>query len=178
MLVRSRTDTNIMLAMPKPPTSMANEPMTAPTMPITPNSLPTAEAIISGRFRAKLSSSRGFRPRTLRITPRISYSKSSRPGSSSRPFTAMEALGPPLKPLVLSVNIFVNMPNGMMQLASLLEMVTSFLPSFSITPIMVSVCPRALSCWPRALPLGNRFSAMVAPTMATGRAASISCVVK
>jgi len=61
MLVRSFTETNIMLAMPKPPTSMEKPPITQPTTAITENKLsnPWVSRLVS--LMEKSSSAKGFR---------------------------------------------------------------------------------------------------------------------
>ena len=62
MLVRSRTETNIIFAIPNPPTRIENDPMTQPAIPMISKVAPIKLTIASGWFMAKFSSSLGFNP--------------------------------------------------------------------------------------------------------------------
>ena len=75
MLVRSLTDTNMMLAIPKPPTKIENPPITHPATDITSKIDPIAFWINSVLLSAKLFSSVGFSPLLARSNPVISFSK-------------------------------------------------------------------------------------------------------
>ena len=102
----SLTETNIIFAIPKPPTNIEKLPITQPAILIVANIVETNDDKYSGLFIAKLSSSIGFNPLFALNSPFNSYSKLIRPGSlSDIPFILNTALFPFLPTLYIFLKL-------------------------------------------------------------------------
>ena len=90
----SLTDTNIILAIPKPPTKIEKLPIIQPATVNTSKTPPIILDKYSGLFIAKFSSSKGFIPLWALSKPVSSYSSSTNPGSiSAFPLTIIYLFG-------------------------------------------------------------------------------------